>query len=111
MAKMKISELATEINVDKNEIVAFLNNNGFECKSATKTIEDEQINAVKAKFAPPKAEPKPAAPAQSAAKPAAPAQPAAKPQGSNSAPAEGMKKRPEGIVRRSRTLRIHTQQI
>ena len=99
MAKMKISELATEINVDKNEIVAFLNNNGFECKSATKTIEDEQINAVKAKFAPPKAEPKPAAPAQSAAKPAAPAQsaakpaapaqPAAKPQGSNSAPAEG----------------------
>ncbi len=50
MAKMKISELATEINVDKNEIVAFLQSTGFECKSATKTIEDEQINAVKDKF-------------------------------------------------------------
>jgi len=83
MAKMKISELATEINVDKNEIVAFLNGNGFECKSATKTIEDEQINAVKAKFAP-KAEP----PKQAA--------PVAKPQEASKGPAEGMKKRPEG---------------
>ena len=57
MAKMKISELATEINVDKNEIVAFLQSTGFDCKSATKTIEDEQINAIRAKYAP-----KPAAP-------------------------------------------------
>ena len=47
MAKMKISELATEINVDKNEIVAFLQSTGFECKSATKSIEDEQIDLVK----------------------------------------------------------------
>jgi translation initiation factor IF-2 len=52
MAKMKISELATEINVDKNEIVAFLQSTGFEVKSATKSIEDEQIEAIKAKFAP-----------------------------------------------------------
>ena len=57
MAKMKISELATEINVDKNEIVAFLQSTGFDCKSATKSIEDDQINAVRAKFAA-KAEPK-----------------------------------------------------
>jgi len=49
---MKISELATEINVDKNEIVAYLQSVGFECKSAAKTIEDEQIDVVKAKFAP-----------------------------------------------------------
>ena len=68
MAKMKISELATEINVDKNEIVAFLQSTGFEVKSATKSIEDEQIEAIKAKFAPkpqkkaeaPKKEEKPA---------------------------------------------------
>jgi len=51
MAKMKISELATEINVDKNEIVKYLQSIGFECKSATKSIEDEQIDAIKAKFA------------------------------------------------------------
>ena len=51
MAKMKISELATEINVDKNEIVSFLQSVGFECKSATKSIEDEQIELVKNKFA------------------------------------------------------------
>ena len=50
MAKMKISELATEINVDKSEIVSYLQNTGFECKSATKTIEDEQINNIKAHF-------------------------------------------------------------
>ena len=30
MAKMKISELATEINVDKNEIVAFLQKLSFQ---------------------------------------------------------------------------------
>ncbi len=61
MAKMKISELATEINVDKNEIVAYLQETGFECKSATKSIEDEQINDIKAHFGksakPAKAEP------------------------------------------------------
>ena len=50
MAKMKISELATEINVDKNEIVSFLQSTGFDCKSATKSIEDEQINSIKAHF-------------------------------------------------------------
>ncbi len=74
MAKMKISELATEINVDKNEVVAFLQSTGFDCKSATKTIEDEQINAIKAKFAP-KPAPK-AAPKAEAPKAAAPAKPA-----------------------------------
>ncbi len=51
MAKMKISELAAEINVDKNDIVAFLQSTGFECKSATKSIEEEQIEAVKKNFA------------------------------------------------------------
>ena len=73
MAKMKISELATEINVDKNEIVAYLQETGFECKSATKSIEDEQINDIKAHFS--KSAAKPAKSAAKAEDKAAKAEP------------------------------------
>ena len=63
MAKMKIKELAEELGVDSKEVIKFLNDNGFEAKSSTKGIEDEQINLVKGKFgAPSKKEEKPAAP-------------------------------------------------
>ena len=123
MAKMKISELATEINIDKNEIVSFLQSTGFDCKSATKSIEDEQINSIKAHFgksaqtdtvkaeAPKKAET--AVKAETAKKAEAPksanadakAQPEKKDNNSDNAAktadkkpvsAEGMKKKPEG---------------
>ena len=50
MAKMKIKELAEELGVDSKEVIKFLNDNGFEAKSSTKGIEDEQINLVKGKF-------------------------------------------------------------
>ena len=51
MAKMKIKELAEELGVDSKDVIKFLNDNGFEAKSSTKGIEDEQINLVKGKFA------------------------------------------------------------
>ena len=57
MAKMKIKELADELGADSKEIIKFLNDNGFEAKSSTKGIEDEQINLVKNKFGKKTAEP------------------------------------------------------
>ncbi len=87
MAKMKIKELAEELGVDSKEVIKFLNDNGFEAKSSTKGIEDEQINLVKGKFgASSKKEEKPAAlkkaEVKTEAKPEAKteAKPAAKPE-------------------------------
>jgi translation initiation factor IF-2 len=51
MAKMKIKELADEIGVNSKDVIQFLNENGFEAKSSTKGIEDEQIELVRSKFA------------------------------------------------------------
>ena len=51
MAKMKIKELADEIGVNSKDVIQFLNENGFEAKSSTKGIEDEQIDLVRSKFA------------------------------------------------------------
>ena len=87
MAKMKIKELAEELGVDSKEVIKFLNDNGFEAKSSTKGIEDEQINLVKGKFgASSKKEEKPVVPqkaeVKTEAKPQAKteAKPAAKPE-------------------------------
>ncbi|MCR5396546.1 MAG: translation initiation factor IF-2 [Lachnospiraceae bacterium] len=58
MAKMKIKELADEIGVNSKDVIQFLNENGFEAKSSTKGIEDEQIDLVRAKFAKKEEKPK-----------------------------------------------------
>ncbi len=58
MAKMKIKELADEIGVNSKDVIQFLNENGFEAKSSTKGIEDEQINLVRSKFAKKEEKPK-----------------------------------------------------
>ena len=58
MAKMKIKELADEIGVNSKDVIQFLNENGFEAKSSTKGIEDEQIAMVRSKFAKKEEKPK-----------------------------------------------------
>ena len=101
MAKMKVYELAKELDVQSKDVVAYLTENGSSVKSHASNIEDKEIDMVRSKFgkkaAPaekpaPKAEPaapkaeaekpavKPAAPQQNPA-PARPAAPAQRPQG------------------------------
>ncbi len=60
MAKMKVHELAKELGIQSKEIVALLQEKGFEIKAAASGIEDEHIAIVKAKYvkAAPAAEPK-----------------------------------------------------
>ncbi len=51
MAKMKIHELAKEMNVQSKEIVSFLVEKGIEVKSHMSSIEDAEIELVKKNFA------------------------------------------------------------
>ena len=50
MGKMKIYELAKELNISNKEIIAFLAENGVEGKSHASAIEDDAIAIVKKKF-------------------------------------------------------------
>jgi len=50
MGKMKIYELAKELNISNKEIIAFLAENGVEGKSHASAIEDDAITIVKKKF-------------------------------------------------------------
>ncbi|MBP3578316.1 MAG: translation initiation factor IF-2, partial [Lachnospiraceae bacterium] len=71
MAKMKVYELAKELDVQSKDVVAYLIENGSAVKSHASNIEDKEIDMVRGKFG------KKAAPAEKpVAKPAAPAQPA-----------------------------------
>nr|MCR4673891.1 translation initiation factor IF-2 [Lachnospiraceae bacterium] len=54
MAKLKIKELADEIGVNSKDIIQFFNDKGFEVKSSTKGLEDDQINLVRNQFSAPK---------------------------------------------------------
>ena len=51
MAKMKISELSTELGINGKDVLAFLQENGVEAKSTSKGLEDDQIEMVKKHFA------------------------------------------------------------
>ena len=103
MAKTKISELEKMYGADRKEIIAFLNENGIDAKTAGSSVDEEAVKLVAGRFgskakaaSAPSAEPAPeaaaaraaapapaaapaseAAPAQAPAKPAAPARPAA----------------------------------
>ncbi len=69
MAKMKVYELAKELDVQSKDVVAYLIENGSAVKSHASNIEDKEIDMVRGKFG------KKAAPAEKpVAKPAAPAQ-------------------------------------
>ena len=50
MAKMKVYELAKELDKQSKEIVTFLTDKGVDVKSHMSTIEDDAINMVKAAF-------------------------------------------------------------
>ena len=50
MSKMKVHELAKELNIGNNEIVEFLQKNGSEVKSYRNSIEDKEIQLVRNKF-------------------------------------------------------------
>jgi len=50
MAKMKVHELAKELDIQSKDIIAFLNGKGIEVKAAQSSIEDEAINLVKGEF-------------------------------------------------------------
>ncbi|MCM1039460.1 MAG: translation initiation factor IF-2 [Ruminococcus sp.] len=50
MAKMKVHELAKELETQSKEILAFLQDKGYEVKAAQSSIEDEIIALVRARF-------------------------------------------------------------
>ena len=57
MAKMKVFELAKELDKQSKELVTFLNENGVEVKSHMSTVEDDAIALVRKSFGGAKAEP------------------------------------------------------
>ena len=50
MAKIKIHELAKELDVSSKEVITFLNDKGMEVKSHMSSIEDDAIALVKKQF-------------------------------------------------------------
>ena len=68
MAKMKVHELAKELNIQSKDIIALLQGKGIEVKAAQSSIEDDAIAIVKKTYAAPAAEKAPEkAPAKAAA--------------------------------------------
>ena len=90
MAKMKVHELAKELDIQSKDVIAFLGEKGIEVKAAQSSIEDDAIEMVKKKFG--KAAHKAEAPKEEAKKPTpkaeeAPAQaPAPAAEGNGEAP-------------------------
>ena len=50
MAKMKVHELAKELEIKSNEIITYLKEKGMEVKAAQSSIEDEAITLVRGRF-------------------------------------------------------------
>ncbi len=104
MAKMKVYELAKELDVQSKDVVAYLTENGSAVKSHASNIEDKEIDMVRVKFGKkPVATEKPVAKnAEPVAKPAAPQQSApqqaAKPAGT--APVQPRPQGGQGEMRR-----------
>jgi len=107
MAKMKVYELAKELDVQSKDVVAYLIENGSSIKSHASNIEDKEIDMVRGKFGKKAASAeKPVAKAAEAAKPvekpiaksSAPAQPApqARPSGHSERPQSDRPMRPQG---------------
>ena len=75
MAKMKVHELAKELDKQSKELIAFLQDKGYEVKAAQSSIEDDAIALVRKQFGKaeaPKAEAKQEAPAKEEVKPEEP---------------------------------------
>ena len=50
MAKMKVHELAKEVEMQSKEIIAFLQDKGYEVKAAQSAVEDDAIALVRSRF-------------------------------------------------------------
>ncbi len=50
MAKLKVHELAKELNMQSKEVIAYLQNKGIEVKAAQSSLDDEAIALVKSEF-------------------------------------------------------------
>lgn len=50
MAKMKVHELAKEVNKQSKEILAFLQEKGIEAKAANSSVEEENVELVRRAF-------------------------------------------------------------
>ena len=50
MAKMKVHELAKELEIQSKEIITYLKEKGMEVKAAQSSIEDEAIDLVRGRF-------------------------------------------------------------
>ncbi len=75
MAKMKVHELAKELDKQSKELIAFLQDKGYEVKAAQSSIEDDAIALVRKQFGKaeaPKAEAKKETPVKEEAKPEEP---------------------------------------
>ena len=68
MAKIKIHELAKELEVSSKEVITFLNDKGMEVKSHMSSIEDDAAALVKARFGKKSEAPKAEAPKAEAPK-------------------------------------------
>ena len=51
MAKMKVHELAKELNIQSKDVLTFLQGAGVEVKAAQSSLEDDMVNKVRGKFA------------------------------------------------------------
>lgn len=60
MAKMRVHELAKELNIDSKAMVEKLKDWGYEVKSHSSTLEDDQVSTIKERVAGKTAAPKPA---------------------------------------------------
>ena len=50
MAKMKVHELAKELEIQSKDIITYLKEKGMEVKAAQSSIEDEAITLVRGRF-------------------------------------------------------------
>ena len=108
MAKMKVYELAKELDVQSKDVVAYLTENGSSVKSHASNIEDKEIEMVRSKFgktttpAPkPAVKAEPAAPQAEAVKPVVkPAAPQANTAQTRPAASAATAQRPQGEMRR-----------
>jgi len=50
MAKMKVYELAKELDIQSKDVISFLQEKGVEVKAAQSSVEEEQVNLVQNRF-------------------------------------------------------------
>ena len=50
MAKMKVHELAKELEIQSKDVIAFLQEKGIEVKAAQSSVEEEHVALVKGHF-------------------------------------------------------------